>query len=66
MNTLNVDAGKVSLDMVMVFFSGADNIPPLGYAQDPMINFNSHAPYAPINCTPHYPHDGHWWGNIVT
>ncbi len=32
--------------MVMVFFSGADTShAPLGYAQDPMINFNSHAPY---------------------
>ena len=26
--------------MVMVFFSGADAIPPMGYPHEPLINFN--------------------------
>ncbi len=37
--------GGVSLGMVLTFFSGADDIPPLGYDKDPMINFNADSPY---------------------
>ena len=31
--------------MVMSFFSGADDIPPMGYARDPELNFNPSSKY---------------------
>ena len=31
--------------MVLVFFSGANDIPPMGYPYDPVINFNPISPY---------------------
>ena len=37
--------GNVSLGMVMSFFSGADDIPPIGYRRPPEINFNPTSPY---------------------
>ena len=37
--------GTVSLEMVLVFFSGANDIPPMGYPYDPVINFNPISPY---------------------
>ena len=38
-------AGAVSLKMVMGFFSGADDIPPMGYPHEPLINFNPDSPF---------------------
>lgn len=31
--------------MVMVFFSGAEGIPPVGYSQNPSINFNPNSAF---------------------
>jgi hypothetical protein len=38
-------AGNKSLGMVMSFFSGADDIPPMGYIRPPEINFNPQSIY---------------------
>ena len=37
-------ADDISLEMV-VFFSGADAIPPMGYPHEPLINFNPESPF---------------------
>ena len=37
--------GSVSLGMVMVFYTGGEEIPPMGYSHDPIINFSSSSPY---------------------
>ena len=29
----------------MTFFTGADDVPPMGYAHNPVINFNPDSPY---------------------
>ena len=36
---------SVSLGVVLSFFSGADDIPPLGFPHEPVLNFSSHAVY---------------------
>ena len=39
-------AGRVSLGMIMIFFFlGADDIPPIGYIHAPVINFNPNSLY---------------------
>lgn len=38
-------AGDVSLGMILTFFSGADDITPMGYVHAPEINFNHSSPY---------------------
>lgn len=43
-------AGDVSLGMILSFFSGADDIPPMGYAHAPAINFN-HSSLYPTSST---------------
>ena len=39
------NTGKVSLKMILSFFTGADDIPPMGYAHAPELNFNPNSPY---------------------
>ena len=39
------DEIKVSMKMVLAFFSGADSIPPLGYGRPATLNFNATNPY---------------------
>ncbi len=36
---------EVSLEMVLSFFTGADDIPPLGFPHDPQLNFSPTSPY---------------------
>ena len=31
--------GKVTLPVIMVFFTGAEEMPPLGFPHDPVLNF---------------------------
>ena len=38
-------AGNVSLGMIMSFFTGAEDVPPMGYSHPPELNFNPSSPY---------------------
>ncbi len=37
--------GHVSLTMLMIFFTGAEEIPPMGYLYEPELNFSPISPY---------------------
>ena len=37
--------GDVSLSMVMTFFSSSDEVPPMDYPHEPVLNFNQDSPY---------------------
>ena len=40
-----IATGNASLKMIMSFFPGADEIPPMGYPHEPELNFNNTSPY---------------------
>ena len=37
--------GNVSLETVLSFFTGASEVPPLGFPHSPQLNFSSTSPY---------------------